>query len=98
MFTFITTIVSKLRTISGLYTGAFLEYNGLIGAAVLPWMSVANPIVTILFVERYRKFMRKLILGNPPQIGVVANNQMVPVEGVGGGGGPLTRTNTNRHP
>ena len=94
MFTFFSTLTAKFSTISGLNMGTFLDYNGLIGAAVLPWMSVANPLVTILFVERYRKFMRKLILGNPHQIGVGANIQMVPVDGHRGGGDPLTRTNT----
>ena len=65
---------------------AFWAHYGLVAAALVPWLSVANPLVTILFVERYRRFMVGLLQGHLARIGVAPTtsnrnrNRMMPPE------------------
>ena len=60
------------------------KYYSLMVAAFVPWLSVASPLVTILFVERYRRFMTDILQGNLARIGVATtsiNRMMPPVTG-----------------
>ena len=61
---------------------SFWEYYFMVVAAFVPWLSVANPLVTILFVERYRRFVAGLFHGNLARIGVapINSNRMMPPE------------------
>ena len=39
---------------------SFWPYYGLVVAAFVPWLSVINPLVTLVFVERYRNHLAGL--------------------------------------
>jgi len=78
-------IISRLSALMGWHhLDSFWPYYSLVVAAFVPWLSVANPLVTIVFVERYRRFMASLLQGNLARIGVASTNsnrnRMMPPE------------------
>ena len=57
----------------------FWTYYAMVIAGVVPWLSVLSPLVSILFIERYRTFVAGLFWRNLNRVGVVnTSNQMVP--------------------
>ena len=77
-------LISRLEDIFVVNSAQYLAYFGLTITACIPWVSVINPLVVILFVERYRKYMARLFRGGG-RTGTVNPQNNVLVQGPNGG-------------
>ena len=83
LVTIVPSVISRITILMVWHNlDSFWQYNGLISTVFGPWLSVANPLVTILFVERYRRFMGEILHGILMRIGVIAttSNRILPSE------------------
>ena len=81
LVTIVPAIISRITAIMQWNNfDTFWRFYFLVVAAFVPWLSVASPLVTILFVERYRRFIVELFRGSLARIGVAStnNNRMMP--------------------
>ena len=55
--TIMPSVISRLKSLLGHEHGDAWKAYFLVAAAFVPWLSVADPLVTILFIERYRNYV-----------------------------------------
>ena len=96
LVTIVPSVISRLSTLLAWHQlDAFWPNYSLVVAAFVPWLSVANPLVTILFVERYRRFLVGLFQRNLARVAGTSSNRMMPQEIVLQAMGPnIQRVNT----
>ena len=68
-------IVCRVQTILGHDLGNFWTYEAMVVVACVPWLSVTNPLVTILFVERYRQFVGGMLRGHLNRVDPTSSQQ-----------------------
>ena len=57
--------------------GLFWMYFDLVIGVLVPWLSVLNPLVTMIFVERYRKYLSGLsCFGRLTRVGASGGGMM----------------------
>ena len=59
LVTIVPAVISRVSGLLGFEFSAFWTDYFLVIAAFVPWLSVVNPLITILYVERYRQFVAK---------------------------------------
>ena len=56
-------LYDKVETVLEVNSANIMTFLNLSLSACIPWVSVINPLIVILFVERYRKYTSRMLRG-----------------------------------